>query len=147
MTFFCRLFIKQTHDQQRTLQDFAMRERAFSKRQRQVAEEVRRALSSILSHFRDAERGQEFSVTVTEVQMSPDLRHGKVFFTSLGRNKDICTHIAGLLNQQAPLIQNKLKSSISLRFLPKLRFYEDTAFDVADTIHHELRKTRPPHDT
>lgn len=124
-----------------------MRERTFSKRQRQVAEEVRRALSSILRHFRDAERGQEFSVTVTEVQMSPDLRHGKVFFVSLGRNAGMCAQIAALLNKQAPLIQNELKSTISLRFLPKLRFYEDTAFEVADAIYHELRKVRPPHDT
>ena len=123
-----------------------MRERTFSKRQRQVAEDVRRALSTILSHFRDNERGEECQVTVTEVQMSPDLRHAKVFFVSLGQEKVTSAQTTKRLNTQAPLIQNELNAITALRFLPKLRFYEDTAFETADAIHKELRKARPDHD-
>ena len=120
-----------------------MREREFSKRQRQVSEEVRYALARILSHFRPTDRKEEIPITITEVQMSPDLRHAKVFFVSLGRKQDVCKEIASMLNKETPLIQKELTSHVSLRFLPRLRFFEDNAFETAEAIEQTLRKMSP----
>ena len=56
-----------------------------TQRQLRVGEEIRHILATILS------RGEyshplleEASVIVTEVRISPDLKHAKVFITSLG---------------------------------------------------------------
>lgn len=129
-----------------------------SRRQRQVAEEVRVGLARLLASFPLVQKNTagdkdtallktEISITVSEVQMSRDLRHARVYCLPLGQETVPADVLADLLNAEAPFLQNELKRQCTLKFLPRLRFLVDTSFDKADTIHktlyhlHDVTKT------
>ncbi|MBU0608806.1 MAG: 30S ribosome-binding factor RbfA [Armatimonadetes bacterium] len=66
-------------------------------------------------------------VTLTEVEVSPDLRHGKVFFSVLGTPEQVQDSIKGILRARKH-INALLADRIDLRYIPKLRFvYDETA--------------------
>ncbi len=118
----------------------------FSKRQRQVAEQVRQALSSLLMHYQTSD-GTTLNITLTEVQMSPDLRHARVYVVPLhDQGTKACDYLTHL-KQEAPRLQHNLQHLVNLRFLPRLRFVEDTAFDTADAIQDTLSQIKKPKDT
>ena len=71
-------------------------------------------------------------ITVTHVQLSPDLKHATVLVMPMhGQNKEQST---GYLNRVAPYIRSKLAQSLSLRFTPHLRFKIDPTFDSSKVI-------------
>lgn len=66
-------------------------------------------------------------VTLTEVEVSPDLRFAKVFFSVLGTPEEIKDSIKGILRARKH-INALLADRIDLRYIPKLRFvYDETA--------------------
>ncbi len=66
-------------------------------------------------------------VTLTEVEVSPDLRHAKVFFSVLGTPEQVQDSIKGILRARKH-INALLADRIDLRYIPKLRFvYDETA--------------------
>ena len=62
-------------------------------------------------------------VTITEVQTSPDLRHAKVFLSVLPEEKQRET--MSILINNVKLLQQTLNEKITLRVIPKLRFFID----------------------
>jgi ribosome-binding factor A len=72
------------------------------------------------------------NVTVTEVQISPDLRNATAFVMPLGGAKaaDI---IAGL-RRSAPYLKAQVAKAVRLRRVPNLSFQLDSAFDSAERI-------------
>jgi ribosome-binding factor A len=108
-----------------------------SQRCLKVGEEIRRLLASVFQHyfFEDPSLSGG-SVTVTEVQMSPDLKHAKVFFLPLG---GACQkEMLGALRQEAPKIRHLLGKKIRLRHVPALDFRIDETFDAVDALNHSL---------
>ena len=101
-----------------------------SQRQRRVSEEIRHAIARVIErgHFRDPDL-RDIAVTVTEVRMSPDLRHATVYVLPFGRG-DGATLVKGL-KRAAPYLRGLLAHEIELRYLPELVFVLDTAFDQA----------------
>jgi ribosome-binding factor A len=69
------------------------------------------------------------SVTVTEVRMSPDLRHAMCFIEPLGgiHSADV---VAGL-NRSTKFLRGRLGHVIGLKFTPDLKFLHDESFDEA----------------
>jgi len=66
-------------------------------------------------------------VTLTEVEVSPDLRHARVFFSVLGTPEQVKDSIKGVLRARKH-INALLADRIDLRYIPKLRFvYDETA--------------------
>jgi len=66
-------------------------------------------------------------VTLTEVDVSPDLRHARVFFSVLGTPEQIKDSIKGVLRARKH-INALLADRVDLRYIPKLRFvYDETA--------------------
>ena len=66
-------------------------------------------------------------VTITEVEVSPDLRHAKVFFSVLGDADQVRNSIKGLLRARK-FINSRLAERVELRYIPRLRFVlDDTA--------------------
>lgn len=104
-----------------------------------VGEQVRHVLSEILQRgdVHDATLAKHL-VTVTEVRMSPDLRHATVFVKPLlGRDeaavlKALRTNTAYLQREVAARIQNK--------YAAKLKFLADESFDEGTHIDTLLRK-------
>jgi ribosome-binding factor A len=112
-----------------------------SQRQLRVAEEIRHVLAGLFARreFRDPELA-EADITVTEVRMSPDLKHAMVFVSRLGR-----TDVDGLLpllKRAAPFLRAQVAQALRLRFAPDLSFQPDHALDHAMHIDRLLHS--PP---
>lgn len=104
-----------------------------TQRQLKVGEEIRHLISEVLhkSDFHHLALAKT-SVNVSEVRMSPDLRHARVYVLPLqGQNM---TEVVAALNELAPKIRQLLSKRLTLKFLPQLKFVEDLAFFQAAKI-------------
>lgn len=104
-----------------------------SQRQLRAGELMRHALVEILREedFND-EALTGVSVTVTEVRMSPDLRHAIYFVEPLGgENADV---VVKALNRHAKFLRGRLGRLIDMKFTPDLKFLHDQSFDEAARI-------------
>src|SRR3984957_15173680 len=104
-----------------------------SQRQLRVGEELRHALAQLLrpGELRDPAL-HDASVTVTEVQLSPDLRNATAFVMPLG-GANAADIIAGL-RRSAPYLKGQIARAVRLRRVPTLTFALDNAFDTANRI-------------
>jgi ribosome-binding factor A len=102
-------------------------------RQLRVGEELRHALARLLrpGELRDPALF-DANVTVTEVQISPDLRNATAFVMPLGGG-DAADIIAGL-RRSAPYLKGQIAKTVRLRQVPNLSFQLDSAFDSAERI-------------
>ena len=119
--------------------------RGPTQRQLRAGELVRHALVDILREedLQDPALAG-VSVTVTEVRMSPDLKHALCFVEPLGgANAEAVT--AGL-NRVARFLRGRLGHAIDLRFTPALKFVHDPSFDAADKMNRLLSDPRVRRD-
>lgn len=102
-------------------------------RQLRVGEEVRHALARLLrpGELRDPALF-DANVTVTEVQISPDLRNATAFVMPLGGGS--ATDIIAGLRRSAPYLKGRVAKTVRLRHVPNLSFQLDGAFDSAGRI-------------
>jgi len=104
-----------------------------------VGEAVRHALSDILI------RGDVHddllaatSVSVTEVRMSPDLRHATVFVKPLlGRDEEA---VLKALRTNTAYLQSEVARRVNARYAAKLKFVGDESFDEGSHIAAVLRR-------
>ena len=112
-----------------------------SQRQLKVGEELRHLISNALlrESFYD-EHIKNNNVTITEVNVSPDLKNAKVYVMPLGgKNKlDVINSLSKATGRLRKIISN----SISLRQTPKLSFKIDETFENAKKIHDLLDKIK-----
>ena len=103
-----------------------------------MGEEVRHVLSGIFARgeFRDPDLA-DVLVTVTEVRMSPDLKHATAFVTRLGRT-DIEAKLPAL-KRAAPFFRGQIAQEMRLRVAPDVTFLADTALEYAMHINELLR--------
>jgi ribosome-binding factor A len=112
-----------------------------SRRQRQVAELLHEEISQLIQHnTRDPRLG---FVTVTGVEVSADLRVAQVFVTALGDETDAQSTLEGLTSA-AGYFRHQMRQTLSLRYMPELRFKLDTSLeyglrvdDLLNTINRE----------
>lgn len=104
-----------------------------TQRQLRVGEEIRHILSRILSRGDYSHPLLEgASPIVTEVRISPDLKHAKVFITSLGgKNMDA---VVKALNEISLPLRSSLGRVLTIKYTPQLQFKADTTFDEAAKI-------------
>lgn len=76
-------------------------------------------------------------ITVTEVEISPDLRRATAYVMPLGG--DNVDDVMDGLRRAAPFFRRRLSGSVALKRLPELSFELDTRFDAADRISELLR--------
>jgi ribosome-binding factor A len=111
-----------------------------SQRQLRAGELIRHALVDILREgdLHD-EALENASITVTEVRMSPDLKHATCFVEPLGAGLQPSGHGSGevvqALNRSARFLRGKLGRHIDMRFTPDLRFVHDESFDEAQRMN------------
>lgn len=90
-------------------------------RARRVAEQIQRELSRLISvELRDPRLRL---VTVTEVEVTRDLAHAKVFVSVLG--SDDASDAVSALRHAAGHLRHLLGHELSLRSIPELHFVED----------------------
>lgn len=100
-----------------------------TRRQRRVAERIQEELSLLIQReVRDPRVGM---VTVTHVDVSPDLRLARVYFSALGEEAQEQARLA--LEHAANFLRHELGARIRLRFIPHLEFRVD------HSVEHSLR--------
>lgn len=116
-----------------------------SQRQLRVGEEIRHLLADLLlrTEFHDTALAKEH-ITVSEVRMSPDLKHALVFATVLG-HKDI-SPLLPALRRVAPFLRAQMAPRLGLRVTPELKFVADEALEEATKINQLLHKPEVARD-
>jgi ribosome-binding factor A len=103
-----------------------------------VGEQVRHKLSDVLA------RGDvhddvlaKHPVSVTEVRMSPDLRHATVFVKPLlGRDEE---KVLKALRTNTAYLQGEVARAVNLKYAARLKFLVDESFDEGAHIDRLLR--------
>ena len=105
--------------------------RGPSQRQLRAGELMRHALVEILmaQEITDPDIAG-VSITLTEVRMSPDLRHATVFVEPLGGGEQAKT-VVKALNRHHRFLRGRLGHAIDMKFTPELKFLHDDTFDEA----------------
>lgn len=115
----------------------------MSHRAERIAEEIRLALSEILR--RKMHDPRVALASITEVDLSPDLRHARVYVSALddpGRREEA---VEGL-SRAAGFVRRELGRMLRLRYLPELTFVPDLVEERAGRIEAALARSAPPSD-
>ncbi|MFN5084973.1 MAG: 30S ribosome-binding factor RbfA [Novosphingobium sp.] len=98
-----------------------------------VGEQVRHVISDLLTRqMVHDEVLTAHSVSVTEVRMSPDLRHAVVFVKPmLGADEEL---VLKALRTHTAFFQKEVAGKLRLKYAAKIRFQGDESFDVASKI-------------
>jgi len=72
-------------------------------------------------------------VTVTGVEMSPDLRYARVYVSCMGTDQEKSATM-NALHHAAGWIRHELGQRIRMKFLPEVDFRTDTSQDYGDRI-------------
>mgnify|MGYP005691679527 FL=1 len=112
-----------------------------SQRQLKVGEELRHLISNALlrSSFYD-EHIENNNITITEVNVSPDLKNAKVYVMPLGGKKKL--DVLNSLNKATGRLKKIISSNLSLRQTPKLIFKIDETFEYSKKINDILDKIK-----
>jgi len=110
-----------------------------------VGEQVRHVISELLSRqmvHDDVLTGH--TISVTEVRMSPDLRHATVFVKPLlGADEDI---VLKALRTHTAFFQKEVAGKLKLKYAAKIKFLPDESFDEATRIDMLLNDPRVRRD-
>ena len=99
---------------------------ANQQRLRRVADQIQRELSGLLrAELKDPRVGM---ITLTGVEISPDLAYAKVFFTTLADAKSLKSIQAGL-ERAAGFLRTQLGKRLRLRVTPQIRFEHDVSVE------------------
>ena len=115
--------------------------RGPSQRQLRVGEELRHILSSIIMRNDWPAGDIPQPVTISQVDISPDLQNALIFVMPLGGEKR--EESLNFLIDMIPYLRKQLASSIVLRRVPYLKFVLDDTFDHADHMNRVFASLIP----
>lgn len=99
--------------------------KTFSRSDR-VAEQIRRELAELIRLELKDPRVR--LVTLTDVEVTPDYAHAKVFFTSLS-DRTLQTEIAAGLRRASSFLRRELGRRIKIHHVPELHFVYDASVE------------------
>lgn len=104
-----------------------------------VGEQVRAAITQVLQRGEVRDPLLETTViSISEVRMSPDLKIATAYVTPLGVHDHDA--IVAALNKNAKYIRGRLGPSLrQMKYMPEVRFRDDTSFDNYQKIDELLR--------
>src|SRR3990167_6936150 len=105
-------------------------------RAKRVADLIHHELANILIKEINDPRLKDFSLTT--VQVSPDLKQAKVFYTTL--NEKNLADIKKALLKAAGYLRRLLAGSTELRYIPELRFIHDQSIERGARISSLIDK-------
>src|SRR3989441_9775243 len=125
--------------QNRTLNPEPPAKMSQGSRPDRVAEQIRSELALVLAR-QVHDPGIGF-VTLTRVQISPDLQSARVFYTALG---DVTARrsSARALDRAAPFLRRQIGSRLRLKRVPELKFLYDESIAGQDRIEQLLNEIR-----
>ena len=113
----------------------------MSRRTERLGEEVREEVAQLIAgELKDPRIG---FVTVTRVEVTPDLRTARVYVGVLGTEKQKQASLAGL-RQAAGFLRRALGQSLRLRYTPELVFTYDEGLEASDRVAQLLAEISRP---
>ena len=100
------------------------------RRNERVAEEIRGVLADAIREVRDPAVG---FVTLTGVDLSPDLRQARIFVSRLGTETDRDAAVRAL-NHAAAFLRHAVATRARLRYTPYLRFVSDPTIERGSRV-------------
>ena len=110
--------------------------RKESNRPRRVAELIRRELASMIRTLDDTRTHQ---ATITYVDVSPDLKSARVYFTLLAGAAG-AEPVLDAFKRAAGHLRRDLARRVSLRVVPELRFHFDESIERGDRLSRLIDK-------
>lgn len=90
-----------------------------------VADQIQKDLAEIIwAELKDPRVGM---VTLTEVQLTPDYAHAKIYFTTLADDPEAIKATLTGLSKAAGFLRNQLGLRLRIHTLPQLHFVHDTS--------------------
>ncbi len=122
-------------------------QRGFARSER-VAEQIRRELAELIRlELKDPRISL---VTLTDVEVTPDYAHAKVFFTSLSGIEHHAELLAGL-HHASGFLRHELGRRIRIHTLPELHFVYDESVErgtrLSQLIDAAVRSDHPDGET
>lgn len=117
-------------------------------RTRRIAEQIQRELAELVRLELKDPRVPGL-VTITDVEVSPDQSHAKVFFTVFGDERLVADAAQGL-NRAAGFLRTQLARRMKLRTIPQLEFKYDASVERGVRLSHLIdeavggRPKQPP---
>jgi ribosome-binding factor A len=110
------------------------------KRPQRVGELIRAEIAAmVLTDLHDPAIG---FVTITQVQMSPDLHTARVYFSCLGGPEEFDNVRAGF-DRAAGFLRREIGRRCKLRYAPELHFFPDRSAETGARIENILQENLP----
>jgi ribosome-binding factor A len=103
--------------------------KSLPNRSYRVADQIRRDVSELIRELKDPRLGM---VTISQVEVSPDYAHAKVFFTVLVGDAEAS---AEALNEAAGFVRNGLFKRLQIHTVPTLHFVFDRTTERAAELN------------
>jgi ribosome-binding factor A len=104
-----------------------------------VADQIRAELALLLT--REVHDPGIGFVTITRVQMTPDLQQARVFYTALGDDK-ARRNTERAIERAGPFLRRQIGSRLRLKRVPELTFLYDESIAGQDRIERLLNEVR-----
>lgn len=118
-------------------------------RSHRIAEQIQRELAELLQlELKDPRVGM---VTLTDVEVTSDYAHAKVFFTLLSQGHSLEETLVGL-NRAAGFLRSQLAHRMRLRIVPQLHFVFDSSVERGVQLSHliedavAMEDSKPPQE-
>ncbi|MEC4803428.1 MAG: 30S ribosome-binding factor RbfA [Jaaginema sp. PMC 1079.18] len=118
---------------------------ATSRRVSKVSSLIKREVSQMLLNDIKDDRVGAGMVSVTDVDVSGDLQHAKIFVSIYGEEDARAETMAGL-RSSASFVRRELGHRIRLRRTPEVSFYEDRSLERGDRMVHLLNQISADRD-
>ena len=113
----------------------------MTRRTEQVGDLIKEELSRLLE--REVKDPQIGFVTLTDVEVSPDLRLARVYFSVLG-DEDAMQESLAALERAKGFLRRELSQRLFIRYVPELQFSLDRSIEYGQRIANLLREVLPP---
>ncbi len=104
----------------------------MSRRTERLSKLIKQEISDLLEREVDDPRLNNL-ISITEVSVSPDLKHAEVFVSILGNGRNKIDMIAGF-NTASGFLRKKLASRLRLKCTPQLSFHCDDSIERGTRI-------------
>ena len=121
---------------------------ATDRRMARVSEQIKREVSQMLVNGIKDDRIGTGIVSVTDVDVSGDLQHAKIFVSIYGSDEAKTETMAGLKSATS-FVRGELGRRVKLRRTPEIIFVEDQGLERGDNVLNlisRLSRERKPDD-
>jgi len=108
-------------------------------RQERVTEAIRQEVSTIL--HRELKDPRAGFVTITRVELTPDLRSAKIFFSVLGGEEEY-KRTKEALDSACGFVRKLVAERINLKFAPEIMFREDHSSEYSVKVQAALEEVQ-----